>query len=160
MTETVDNLDQQPVDAKSDQQLGEAGLAALKAEREARAAAVKRAAEAEARLKEFEDRDKTEAERAADALAEARAELERVKVEKTRVEIAASAGVPAELLVGSTPDELAASAARLTAWRGEQKQEPVGDLYVPSEGSSPATLGSSTAADAFAEVVEKALNDL
>lgn len=99
--------------------LGAPGLAALKSEREAKAAAEKRAAAAEARIKEFEDRDKTEAERQADALAQARDELAKLTIAKTRAEVAAAKGVPAALLTGSTQEELEASANALVAFRGE-----------------------------------------
>lgn len=100
--------------------LGEAGIAALKSEREARKAAEKAAADAIARIKEFEDRDKSEAEKQQEALAAARAELAELTVAKTRAEVAAAKGVPANLLSGSTQEELEASADALIAFRGEQ----------------------------------------
>lgn len=99
--------------------LGAPGLAALKSEREAVKAAEKRAADAEARIKEFEDRDKSEAEKSAEALAQAKAELAELTVAKTRAEVAAAKNVPASLLTGSTQEELEASADALVAFRGE-----------------------------------------
>src|SRR5690554_6527968 len=79
----------EPEGAKPDEPLGAPGLAALKSEREAKAAAEKRAAAAEARIKEFEDRDKSETEKQAEALAAAKAELAELTVAKTRAEVAA-----------------------------------------------------------------------
>ncbi|KQW07652.1 hypothetical protein ASC66_01235 [Leifsonia sp. Root4] len=99
--------------------LGAPGLAALKSEREAKAAAEKRAAAAEARVKEFEDRDKSESEKQAERLAEFERENAELRSAKTRSEVAAAKGVPAALLTGSTQEELEASANALVAFRGE-----------------------------------------
>lgn len=108
-------------DAKSDAEpLGESGLAALQSERAARKVAEKAAADALAKIKEFEDRDKSEAEKQAEALAAARAELAELTVAKTRAEVAAAKGIPANLLSGSTQEELEASADALIAFRGAQ----------------------------------------
>lgn len=103
----------------SDEPLGAPGISALKAEREARAAAEKRESEALQRIKEFEDRDKTESERQAEALAAAKRELAELTIAKTRAEVAATKGVPAGLLTGSTQEELEAAADALLAFKGE-----------------------------------------
>lgn len=123
-----------PEVAKTDEPLGAPGLAALKSEREAKAAAEKRAAAAEARIKEFEDAQKTESEKQADALAEAKSQLAELTVAKTRAEVAAAKGVPADLLNGSTQEELEASADALIAFKGAQEPQK---LIVPNEGGSP-----------------------
>ncbi|ROS28913.1 hypothetical protein EDF22_0645 [Rathayibacter sp. PhB127] len=108
--------------AKADDKLGEAGIAALKAEREARAAAEKR-------LKEFEDRDKTDAEKLAARLAE----VEQREAKALRAEVAAAKGVPVSLLTGSTQAELEAHADALITFRGEKQAT---GLVVPKEGST------------------------
>lgn len=115
-------------------QLGAPGLAALKSEREAKAAAEKRAADAEARIKEFEDRDKTEAQKQADALAEAQAKVAELTAGKTRAEVAAAKGVPVGLISGATKEELEASADALIAFKGDTQPQR---LYVPGEGHQP-----------------------
>lgn len=107
--------------------LGEKGVAALKAERKARETAEKAARDAAAQLKELQDRDKTEAQRQQDALEEARRELEQLTAAKTRAEVAADKQVPTVLLAGpagNTPEDFAAFADALIAFRGEQKQTP------------------------------------
>lgn len=119
--------------AKADEPLGAPGLAALKSEREAKAAAEKRAAVAEAKIKAFEDAQKTEAEKQAERLAEFERENAELKSAKTRAEVAAAKGVPANLLSGSTQEELEASADALIAFKGEQPQK----LHVPNEGKAP-----------------------
>lgn len=140
--------------ATPDEPLGEAGIAALKAEREARKAAEKAAAEAAARVKEFEDREKTEAQKQQEALAAAEAELAELRAGKLRAEVASAKGVPADLLKGSTQEELEAFADALLEFRGE-KQTP--RLHLPSEGKQPRTSGGSTA-EQFAEFMENKLS--
>lgn len=129
-----ETTDQNPDGATPQEPLGEAGLAALKSEREARKAAEKSAADALARVKAFEDAQKTESERQAERLAEIERENAELKAAKTRAEVAAAKGVPAALLSGSTQEELEASADALIAFRGEPQQQR---LHVPREGSAP-----------------------
>lgn len=123
-----------PEVAKTDEPLGAPGLAALKSEREAKAAAEKRAADAEAKVKEFENAQKSEAEKQAERIAEIERENAELKSAKTRAEVAAAKGVPAALLTGSTQEELEASADALIAFKGAQEPQK---LYVPNEGKSP-----------------------
>lgn len=113
--------------AKIDEPLGAPGLAALQAEREAHAAAVKR-------LKEYEDRDKTEAEKTAERLAAAEKRAEELEAKALRAEVAAAKGVPVSLLSGSTQADLEASADALIKFRGEKQAT---GLVVPTEGTSP-----------------------
>lgn len=115
----------------ADAPLGEPGLAALKAEREAHAAAVKK-------LKEYEDRDKTDAEKQAEETETLRRENAELKSGALRATVAATKGVPVNLLSGSTQQELEASADALIAFRGEQPSNP---LVVPKEGNSPLNPG-------------------
>lgn len=123
-----------PEVAKTDEPLGEPGLAALKSERAARAAAEKAAADALAKVKAFEDAQKSEAEKQAERLAEIERENAELKAAKTRAEVAAAKGVPAGLLTGNTQEELEASADALIAFKGAQEPQK---LIVPGEGRSP-----------------------
>jgi hypothetical protein len=140
--------------AKPDEPLGEGGLKALNAEREARAAAEKAAKDALARVKEFEDRDKSEAQKQQEALEQAQRELAELTVAKTRAEVAAAKGVPAVLLNGSTQEELEASADALIAFKGEQPKQK---LIIPNEGGHPG--GDDSPAAGFAEFMQKQLGD-
>lgn len=116
-----------PVEKTEDAPLGAPGLAALQAERDARAVAEKR-------LKEFEDRDKTEAEKTAERLAAAEKRASELEAKALRAEVAAAKGVPAGLLTGSSQADLEASADALITFRGDQGSN---GLHVPNEGKSP-----------------------
>ena len=77
-------------------------------------------------------------------------ELAAERSARARAEVAASTGVPAELLSGGTVEELTASAEALLKFRGEQK---------PAAGSSAigrigTTTSPSTPADRFAAALE------
>lgn len=115
-----------PTEQVEEAPLGAPGLAALQAERDARAVAEKR-------LKEFEDRDKTEAQKLADRAEAAEKRAAELEAKNLRAEVAAAKGVPANLLSGSTQAELEASADALIAFRGEK---PASSLHVPNEGKS------------------------
>ena len=121
--EVVTPEPQNPADAP----LGAPGLAALHAERDARAALEKE-------LKEFKDRDKTDAERQAEETETLRRENAELKSGALRATVAATKGVPAALLTGGTQAELEASADALIAFRGESQAS---GLHVPTEGTSP-----------------------
>lgn len=146
------NVDQEG--AKPDEPLGEGGLKALNAEREARAAAEKAAKEALAKVQEYEDRDKSEAQKQQEALERAQKELAELTVAKTRAEVAAAKGVPAVLLNGSTQEELEASADALIAFKGEQPKQK---LIIPNEGNAPSSRSTGSTADAFAAFMEDKL---
>lgn len=85
------------------------------------------------RLAELEDAQKSEAQKQQEALEKAQRELAELTVAKTRAEVAAAKGVPAELLTGSTQEELEARADDLIAWRGAAPKGAV----VPGEGKDP-----------------------
>lgn len=85
------------------------------------------------KLAEIEDAQKSEAQKQQEALEKAQRELAELTVAKTRAEVAADKGVPAELLTGSTQEELEASAEALNAWRGAAPKGAV----VPGEGKEP-----------------------
>lgn len=121
------------------EELGEKGVAALKAEREARKAAEKASTDMAARLKEFEDRDKSEAQKQQEALEAARTELAELTVAKTRAEVAATKGVPSELIAGpasTSAEDVAAFADALIAFKGAQPAE-TGSFIIASEGGAP-----------------------
>lgn len=130
-TETTEATGAKPDESA---ELGENGVKALAAERDARKAAEKSAADLAKRLKAFEDRDKTEAEKTAERLAAAEQRAAELEAKATRAEVAAAKGVPAALLTGSTTEELEASADALIAFRGEQGGNR---LLIPTEGKTP-----------------------
>lgn len=134
-----------PADAATTtQELGDGGIKALQAEREARKAAEKTNAELAKRLKEFEDSKLSELEKAQNAAAESAAELAKLRKDNIRNTVALSKGVPADLvefLTGETAEDVAAKAdlllARLNAPgapKPDPSQGPKGD---PALGSDP-----------------------
>lgn len=103
------------------------------------------------RLAELEAANKTEAEKQAEALAEAQSKLEELTRAKTRAEVAAAKGIPANLLAGSSQEELEASADALIAWRGsEAPTRPVIDP-VPASGTGGGSQGKSVDGNALYE---------
>lgn len=105
----------------ADSELGDGGKAAIAAEREARKQAERQMRELQKALKEYEDKDKSELQRAlerAEAAERAAAEASQTAL---RTKVAAAKGVPASSLVGTTEEELAASADELLAWRDANK---------------------------------------
>lgn len=120
-TNPADSEAPAPVEAAPAQELGDGGLKALQAERDARKAAEKSAAELSARLKEFEDSKLSELEKAQNAAAESAAELAKLRKDNIRNTVALSKGVPADLvefLTGDTEDEVAAKADLLISRLG------------------------------------------
>jgi hypothetical protein len=106
------------VEATESQELGDGGKKALQAEREARKAAERSAAEYAAKLKEFEDANLSELERTKKAAEESAAELARLRTENVRNKVALDKGVPADLvefLSGDTEGDIAAKADLLLA---------------------------------------------
>lgn len=75
-------------------------------------------ADAKTRLQGIDDANKTDAQKQADALAALQKENESLKVATLRVGVAVTKGVDADLLTGSTKEELEASADKLNAWKG------------------------------------------
>lgn len=86
-----------------------------------------------AKLTEFEESQKSEAEKAAERLAAAEKRAAELESQVARAEVAAAKGVPAELLTGSTREELEAAADALIKFKGEQAKGPV----IPSQGDTP-----------------------
>ncbi|WP_432794488.1 hypothetical protein [Rhodococcus ruber] len=121
----------------NDQPLGETGLRALQAERDARAAAERAAAELAARVKSFEDANKTAEERAAEQLAEAQRTAAENATKALRYEIAAEAGLPlsaAGRLQGSTREEMLADAVSLKSLIGAVQPGPTTPKPDPRQG--------------------------
>lgn len=81
---------------------------------------------------EAQEQGKSELQKAQDAAAKAEARAAAMEAEAMRAKVAASTGVDADLLSGSSEDELRASAERLLAWRGAQvpKGAPAADAGV------------------------------
>lgn len=104
--------------AEADEPLGEAGKQALVNERKAAKAAEKRAADAEARIKEFEDRDKSDAQKLQEERDAAVTERDTLRTQTLRRDVADEKGLTAaqaKRLVGTTREELEADADDILA---------------------------------------------
>jgi hypothetical protein len=95
------------------------------------------------KLQKLEDAQKTEAQKLADKIADLEKTNAELAVAKLRVEVAKSKSdpekgivIPADLLTGSTQEELEASADALIKFKGEQAQQKQ-RLHVPAEGKQP-----------------------
>lgn len=130
--------------------LGDGGKKALDAERSARRAAEKAAAEALAKVKQFEDRDKTELEKLTDQISKAKAEADQARAEALRLRVAAESGLPADLhefLVGNDEEDLRSKAQKLMAATAAatDPRRPAPD---PTQGAKPGSGdGQITKAD-------------
>ena len=93
----------------------------------------KRNEEAAQRLQEIEQAQKSEAEKAQERLNAAEKRAAELEVKALRADIAAAKGVPAALLVGSTQEQLEASADALIEFRGAVAKGPV----IPNQGKQP-----------------------
>jgi hypothetical protein len=143
-------------DATDTPDLGDAGQKAIKAERDARKAAERTAADLAARLKSIEDANLSDLERAQAAAAEAAQELAALRVENVRTRVALAKGVPADLiefLTGSTEEEVAAKADILIS-RLNTSGTPKPD---PSQGAK-GTTTQGTTGDQFARFFEENLS--
>ena len=136
-------------------ELGDAGKKAIAAEREARKAAEKSAADLKAKLDQIEQANLSELEKAQLAAKTAQDELAALTRQNLRNSVALAKGVPADLaefLTGDTEDELNAKADTLLA-RLNAPTTPRPDLSQgPKGGGGPATTG-----DAFAAFIESKL---
>jgi hypothetical protein len=104
-------------EAVEDSKLGENGEKALKAEREARKAAEKRATDAEAKVTEAERAKLSEAERVQAERDDARRDRDEARAEAVRLRVGAKYGLSAEdvedLSTAGTPEDFDARAKRL-----------------------------------------------
>lgn len=116
-------------------QLGDAGKAALQAERAAKKAAEKRAADAEARLKTIEDAEKTDLQRAQDRAAELEKTLAEEQRQRLRLQVATQHKIGTDdliLLTGSTEEELTAQATRIAALATAQAAASAPPTFAPN----------------------------
>lgn len=138
-TAATNNETAAATDAKSENvdELGEGGVKALTAERDARKAAEKQVTDLAKQLKALTDKDKSETEKQQEELETTRKELEALTTAKTRAEVAADKAVPTALLAGpasNSAEDIAAFADALLAFRGEQVSTR---LTASREGNSP-----------------------
>lgn len=88
-----------------------------------------------AKFAEWEESQKTASQKAIDRAEAAEKRAAELETRTVRAEVAAAKGIPAELLTGSTREELEASADALIAFKGDPQPQR---LYIPSEGGQPA----------------------
>ena len=144
-----------PADNTTDEQLGDAGKKALIAEREARKAAEKRAADIEARLREHETAQMSELERAQQQAKEWQQQAEAATVTALRFQIASRHGINADdadvFLTGTTEEEMTAQATRLAALTTSTGPTgPKPDRTQGGQGAAP----QQTTAEKFATAFE------
>lgn len=98
------------------------------------------------RLAEIEEASKSEAQKQAEAFANLQAENARLQAEALRSQVAATKGVPADLLAGTTEEELNAAADRLLEW-GKTAPTPTPDFGAGDRGGSPSKPKQLSRAD-------------
>ncbi len=132
----------------ADDQLGEGGKKALDAERNARKAAEKAAADFKKRLDEIEAANLSDLEKAQKQAQEAQDAAAKATADAARFRIAAKYGINDEdadlFLTGSDAEVLERQAAALVA------RTPAGPKPDPSQGAK-GSAGTKTTADSFAE---------
>lgn len=125
--DTPTSADEAPTGAEDKQDTFDADyVAKLRKENAKYRTEAKANAEAAAKLREIEESGKTEAQKLAEELEQLRGENTTLKLATTKAQIAASKGVPAELLSGSTEEELEASAEALLAFKGKESAPDYG----------------------------------
>lgn len=136
-TTPADAGEQDQAKTGDDKPLGDGGQAALKAERQARAAAEKAQRELAAELKKLQDKDLSEQERLQRDAAAAAQRADQAEAEAARLRVAITVGLPADLvdrLRGNTPEELEADAKFLKEKFGTPA--PAGDPAQSGPGRS------------------------
>lgn len=108
-----------------------------------------------ARLAEIEEANQSAEEKAAKRLADAEERAAKAELKALRADVATAKGVPANLLTGSTQEELEESADALIAYRGEQKAAPSSAALGRVNGQR--VKGST--ADQFADFMSSQLNN-
>lgn len=130
----------QGAEGDGEEKLGEGGLRALKAEREARRVAEQRLREIEQQLRQYTDREKTELQRHQEAAERYRRELEEVRTANARLMAAAMHNIPADLieLLGTGTDEEIEARARLLAQRlSTSAAQPTTEQPPPTAATRP-----------------------
>lgn len=85
------------------------------------------------RLDEIEERSKTEMQKAIERAEAAEKRASRLEVEAARARVAAAKGVDADLLTGTTEEEITQAADRLLAWRGDSAPTPRPPASTPAK---------------------------
>lgn len=133
--------------ATGEDQLGDAGKAAIKAERDARKAAEKELNELRTRLQAIEDKDKSELERATARLAELEQNYTTERATRLRLEIASEFEISKDdlvLLTATDEDGLRAQAERIKARNDAIAGRPPAPL--PGQGTPPAAPNTGSVA--------------
>lgn len=139
---------------EADEKLGEPGLKALQAERDARTKAEKDLADAKAALQRIEDDKLSEIERARKDKEEAEKTVSQLRLETARLTALATHPVPADyqdLVQGTDADSFMASAKKVAelaaaAAGGGRKPDAIPDSGSRTPGSDPYSKGGSVAA--------------
>ena len=129
--------------------LGEGGIKALKAERDARKAAEKKISEFEAKLQEIEDAEKSELQKALDAVDKFKSEAATATQELDRLKVLSETGLDpnmADFLTASDVDGMREQAERLAAATAA-KTEPRTPAPDPAQGAKPGSAAQLTQAD-------------
>ena len=117
----------EPVASKENEQLDSAAeVEKWKALSRKHEAASKANADKAKAFDTLEEANKTELQKAADRAAAAETQLAQITARALRAEVAAAKGIPANLLSGSTQEELEASADALIAFKGTQPKPDMG----------------------------------
>lgn len=163
-TETAPAASPNAEASPADEPLGEGGLKALHAERDARAKAEKTAADLQAQIDAIEteklsdlEKAQKQAESAAAKAAELEAEVAARDLQIMRQSIGAELGLPSELVArmqGATEEELREDAKKLAAFVPDNSPSPFPKAD-PSQGVQGTPSGGTTA-DRFAAAVTKA----
>jgi hypothetical protein len=148
-TTTQEQQQGEPADAP----LGEAGKKALDAERAARKAAEKSAADLKAELDKLSRANESLVEKAQREATEAKEAAAKATADALRLRVAAKHGISDEdadlFLTGTDEDVLTRQAERLTA-RNAEASSPRSPRPDPNQGRSPAG-GPKSTADSFAD---------
>ncbi len=115
----VDAQPPAPDEEPFDEARAKAKIAKVNAEAHSLRERLRKAEEAERRLAEIEESQKTEQQKQADALAKLQQENAELRTTALKAQVAAVKGIPAELLTGSTQEELEAHADALLAFKGQ-----------------------------------------
>lgn len=147
----------------ADEKLGEGGIKALKAEREAREAAEKRAAEAEAKVKASEDAKLSDIERANQKAAEAEERAKKLEATNARLSALATHPVPEKyqhLVTGTDEASFLASAKSVSelaalAEGKAQKLDPIPGSGSRSGDGNPAGGSIASGRELYAQKHKK-----
>lgn len=139
--------------ADTDESLGEGGKKALKAEREARTAAERQAAELKAKLDQIEAANMSDLERAQKEAKDAQEDAAKARTDALRFRIATQHGISEEdadlFLVGTDAETLTKQATRL------KERTPTSPKPDPTQGSQTAALALNS--DGLTEALARAV---